>query len=97
MTKRILLRFLVFYRYWLSPAIHVLSPSGCRYRPTCSEYATEAIEMHGASRGGWMALLRLLRCHPFARSGFDPVPLPNESTAHIDRCPSGATLHDPLP
>jgi putative membrane protein insertion efficiency factor len=92
MTKRILLRFLAFYQYWLSPVIHVLSPWGCRYRPTCSEYAAEAITLHGAARGGWMALRRLLRCHPFARSGFDPVPLPS---AH--ERPAGATLHDPLP
>ena len=92
MTKRILLVFLGFYRYWISPAVHVLSPGGCRYRPTCSKYAIEAVEMHGAARGGWMALRRLLRCHPFARSGFDPVPLP-DTHDH----PAGEALRDPLP
>jgi len=77
--KRLLLQLLAFYRYWLSPAIHSLFPSGCRYQPTCSQYASEAIAMHGVTRGCFMALRRLLRCHPFARGGFDPVPLPRES------------------
>ena len=46
----------------------------CRYIPTCSHYAVEAIEAHGAARGSWLALRRLLRCHPFGSFGFDPVP-----------------------
>jgi hypothetical protein len=79
--KRILLQLLAFYRYWISPAIHALFPSGCRYHPTCSQYASEAIGMHGALRGSWMALRRLLRCHPFAKGGFDPVPLPHACDA----------------
>jgi putative membrane protein insertion efficiency factor len=78
MTRQILLAFLGFYQRWLSPAIHVLSPWGCRYRPTCSEYAIEAVSLHGTARGSLMAMRRLLRCHPLARSGFDPVPLPVE-------------------
>lgn len=78
--KRLLLAFLEFYRYWLSPAIHSLFPSGCRYQPTCSHYASEAIAVHGAARGGWMALKRLSRCHPFGPGGFDPVPLPVDQT-----------------
>jgi uncharacterized protein len=45
----------------------------CRYVPTCSEYAAQAVAMHGALRGGWMALKRVLRCHPFGGSGLDPV------------------------
>lgn len=49
-------------------------PSPCRYWPTCSAYAIEALEAHGAARGGWLAARRLLRCHPWGRSGFDPVP-----------------------
>jgi putative membrane protein insertion efficiency factor len=48
-------------------------PPACRYLPTCSEYAMEAVERYGAGRGGWMALSRVLRCHPLAGSGYDPV------------------------
>lgn len=58
-----------FYKRWLSP----LLPAACRFRPTCSEYMLEAIQKHGVLRGGWMGLLRLLRCHPLCEGGFDPV------------------------
>lgn len=49
-------------------------PASCRYYPTCSVYAIEALERHGAWRGGWLALCRVGRCHPFRTGGFDPVP-----------------------
>ncbi len=49
-------------------------PNACRFVPTCSEYAMEAVEQHGALRGTWLAIARVLRCHPFAGSGYDPVP-----------------------
>ncbi|HKA86281.1 MAG TPA: membrane protein insertion efficiency factor YidD [Haliangiales bacterium] len=68
--RRLLLALIGFYRRWLSPLKR--TPS-CRFLPTCSEYAREAIEVHGAWRGTAAALLRLLRCHPFCRGGFDPV------------------------
>ncbi len=58
------------YRALVSP---FFAPS-CRYLPTCSEYAAEAVAKHGAARGGWLAVRRLARCHPWGGSGLDPVP-----------------------
>jgi hypothetical protein len=74
MMTRFLLALLAFYRRWLSPAIHSLNPGGCRYLPTCSEYAQVAIATHGPLRGTALAAWRLLRCNPFSRGGLDPVP-----------------------
>jgi uncharacterized protein len=68
-TKTCVLGLLRIYKWAISP----LLPPACRYLPTCSEYAMEAVERYGAIRGGWMAFLRILRCHPLAGSGFDPV------------------------
>jgi len=62
------------YKRWLSPAL----PAACRYVPTCSEFAAGAVAHHGAWRGGLLAVWRLLRCHPFARGGYDPVPLSSQ-------------------
>lgn len=59
-----------FYQWFISP----LLPANCRYRPTCSEYAAEAISTHGPARGAWLTARRLLRCHPWGGSGYDPVP-----------------------
>ncbi|HKC28237.1 MAG TPA: membrane protein insertion efficiency factor YidD [Jatrophihabitans sp.] len=69
---RALLAAIRFYRFAISPAL----PPSCRYTPSCSAYAAEAIELHGAVRGSWLALRRLLRCHPFHAGGHDPVPSP---------------------
>jgi putative membrane protein insertion efficiency factor len=74
MMTRLLLALLALYRRWISPAIHSLSPGGCKYLPTCSEYAEIAIATHGPLKGSALAAWRLLRCHPFARGGLDPVP-----------------------
>jgi uncharacterized protein len=71
---RLLLALLGFYRRWLSPALHSLSPGGCKFLPTCSEYAQVAIATHGPLRGSMLSLWRLLRCHPFTRGGLDLVP-----------------------
>jgi len=59
-----------FYRYTISP----LFPPSCRYTPTCSQYAIEAVKKHGIFKGGWLAVKRLSRCHPWGESGYDPVP-----------------------
>ncbi|MYE13542.1 MAG: membrane protein insertion efficiency factor YidD [Gammaproteobacteria bacterium] len=59
-----------FYRYALSP----LLPRSCRFHPSCSAYALEAIRVHGPWRGGWLGLRRIGRCHPFNDGGYDPVP-----------------------
>jgi hypothetical protein len=68
--KPLLLALLRAYRFLLSPWIG----GSCRYWPTCSEYAREAIELHGAARGAYMAAARLARCHPYGAGGVDPVP-----------------------
>ena len=68
--KRVLLALVRFYRRAISP----FRPPCCRYIPTCSEYAVEAVEKYGAAKGGLLALRRLMRCHPFHKGGYDPVP-----------------------
>jgi hypothetical protein len=93
---RLLLAALAFYRRWLSPAIHSLGPGGCRYVPTCSEYAAVAIATHGPLRGVALALWRLLRCHPFARGGLDPVPPQRPSDAGRSDT-QAISPHQPLP
>ena len=69
--KGMVLALLQAYKWALSPML----PAACRYVPSCSEYALEAVERHGALQGGLKAAWRVLRCHPFARGGYDPVPL----------------------
>ncbi|MGO9404976.1 MAG: membrane protein insertion efficiency factor YidD [Terriglobales bacterium] len=67
--KSLALGLLRLYKRWISPAF----PPACRYVPTCSEYAMEAVERYGVVRGGLMASWRILRCHPLAKGGLDPV------------------------
>jgi putative membrane protein insertion efficiency factor len=67
-------RLFSIYKRAISPALHSFSLGGCRFQPTCSEYATLAVAHHGWLRGGVLSLGRLLRCHPGCRGGFDPVP-----------------------
>lgn len=80
----LLLRALILvYRFGLSP---VLGPH-CRFTPTCSAYADEAIRRHGPLRGGWLALRRVARCHPWGDTGYDPVPAPRRSDAATPAAP----------
>ena len=85
---RILIAVLAFYRRWLSPALHAVGVDGCKFQPTCSEYAVRAIAMHGALRGSALAAWRLLRCHPFSPGGLDQVPVPKARHS---------VVHKPLP
>ncbi|MDR1570020.1 MAG: membrane protein insertion efficiency factor YidD [Oscillospiraceae bacterium] len=68
--KRALLALIKFYQRGISP----LSGPSCRFVPTCSQYALEAVERHGALFGSWLAFRRVLRCNPFSKGGYDPVP-----------------------
>ncbi len=66
------------YQWFLSP---LLGPN-CRFHPTCSSYALEAIEQHGALRGSWLGVRRICRCHPWNEGGYDPVPGPRHADLH---------------
>jgi putative membrane protein insertion efficiency factor len=68
--RRLLIFFVRAYQTGISP----LLPSSCRYYPSCSAYAIEALDKHGALRGSWLTVRRIARCHPFRPGGFDPVP-----------------------
>ena len=67
--KFLVLDFLRFYKSWISPFL----PPSCRFTPSCSTYAMEAVEKYGAIRGTWMGFKRILRCQPFCKGGHDPV------------------------
>jgi putative membrane protein insertion efficiency factor len=79
--RRTVVALIELYRTGISP----LRLPTCRYQPTCSAYAAEAIERYGVGRGGWLALRRLLRCHPFHAGGHDPVPSAVEPPVHPAR------------
>ncbi len=85
MIRAAMIGLLGIYKRWVSP----LLPVACRFEPTCSEYAREALEIHGIWRGSGLALRRLLRCHPFCRGGFDPVPGVTEARSHGARGVTG--------
>ena len=78
MIRKAVIALLRGYKLFISP----LLPPACRFEPTCSVYAVEAVELHGVLRGGWMALRRLMRCHPFHKGGYDPVPIPTDECHH---------------
>jgi putative membrane protein insertion efficiency factor len=69
--SRVLVAVLTAYRRWISP----MTGPHCRFEPSCSTYAIEAIAAHGAARGSWLALRRLAKCQPFFTGGYDPVPV----------------------
>jgi len=73
--KKFFIGLLRFYKQAISPYL----PGACRYQPTCSEYMMEAIEMYGVIKGIYLGICRILRCHPWGGSGYDPVPKPDES------------------
>ncbi|MFC0322301.1 membrane protein insertion efficiency factor YidD [Gallibacterium melopsittaci] len=68
--KKILIGLIRLYQLFISPLI---GPR-CRFTPTCSQYGIEAIQLHGVIKGGWLTVKRILKCHPFGSSGYDPVP-----------------------
>ncbi|MCT7960803.1 membrane protein insertion efficiency factor YidD [Laspinema sp. D1] len=78
--KWLMIRLIRGYRLLISP----LFPPTCRFHPTCSQYAIEAIDRFGPRRGGWMAFRRVLRCHPLHPGGYDPVPeVPEKNTESV--------------
>ena len=78
MIRWFLIGLVRFYRYAISP----LTGPSCRFTPTCSAYALEALEVYGAARGGWLAIRRIGRCHPLHPGGYDPVPPPPSLEEH---------------
>lgn len=73
--KRLLIGMIRIYQIFISP----LKPPTCRFYPSCSQYALEALRLHGALKGGWLALRRMSKCHPFHDGGVDPVPVKNRA------------------
>ena len=92
-AQRAMLQVLRTYKWAVSPML----PPACRYVPTCSEYAMEAVERYGVVRGGLKALARLLRCHPLVKGGYDPVVKASMSCDHAahNSCPA-APIHDAI-
>lgn len=70
MIRTALVELIGFYQRWISP----MRPPTCRYVPTCSNYAIQALQKHGALYGSWLAVRRIARCHPLHSGGYDPVP-----------------------
>jgi uncharacterized protein len=79
---RLVVALLCGYRRFISP---LLAPR-CRFVPSCSAYALEAVQTHGAGRGGWLALRRIGRCHPFHAGGYDPVPAVATARSEVGSC-----------
>ena len=73
MKKILIFPFIVIIRFY-QIVISPLTPAACRFEPTCSSYSKEALEKHGILKGSWLAIKRISSCHPWGRSGYDPVP-----------------------
>jgi putative membrane protein insertion efficiency factor len=70
MLKKVMILLIKFYQKCLSP----MMPNVCRYTPSCSQYFIDALQIHGVIKGSWLGVKRILRCHPWSASGYDPVP-----------------------
>jgi putative membrane protein insertion efficiency factor len=81
--KKLLGALVRAYRYFISPVL----PPACRFHPSCAAYAEQALQDHGALRGGWLAARRLCRCGPWQAGGFDPVPVAAPDTKSMGRTP----------
>lgn len=100
--QHVLTGIIRLYRWLVSPVLtQLFNPNGlCRFNPSCSEYALQAIQVHGALRGSWLACQRLLRCNPWGSFGFDPVPPKHENGCgcgehpHFSKMPTPA--HPPV-
>lgn len=79
--KYFLILIIKIYKVLISPVL----PDSCRFQPTCSEYFLEALEKHGAIKGSSLGIKRILRCNPFSKCGYDPVPIKNESKFSFDK------------
>jgi len=76
--NKIIILLINFYQKYISP----FKPATCRFYPTCSEYATQALKKYGLLRGLWLSIRRVLRCHPFGLGGYDPLPDFSRACAH---------------
>lgn len=96
LPARVLLGSIWLYRRTLSPTLPVFfGPTcGCRFHPTCAVYAADAVRTHGACRGAWLAIRRLLKCHPLHAGGFDPVP--PRADRRPRRRPAVRRVHSPI-
>jgi putative membrane protein insertion efficiency factor len=95
--KHLFIALVRFYQLIIAPCLRAMNggQGSCRHDPTCSHYAIEALRLHGALRGGWLALRRLLRCHPWGTHGYDPVPPHCRSAASLFRNPESKGTHQP--
>ena len=87
---KVLTGLIKIYQYVISPYL----PASCRYYPTCSAYAVEALQQHGPLKGSWLTIRRLGRCHPFGGQGYDPVPKKHENCHHCATEMSGRVRID---